>query len=62
MEDTWKKTTPRGTVEYTITGSNESGFIYFAQLEGNDIRHQQIGTSQLSRPEVEKLFADDFKL
>jgi hypothetical protein len=61
MDDTWKNETPLGTVQYTMTGSPQSGFVYTAQLEGNDIRHEQVGHNQLSREDVEKLFADDFE-
>jgi hypothetical protein len=37
MDDTWKNATPRGTVEYSMTGGKESGFIYKAQLEGDAV-------------------------
>ena len=36
MGDTWKNATLLGTVQYTMTGSSQSGFVYTAQLEGND--------------------------
>jgi hypothetical protein len=60
MDDNWKNETPRGIVEYKMTGRPESGFVYSAQLEGNDVIHQQADKHQLSRADVEKLFAKDF--
>jgi hypothetical protein len=61
MEEDWEGVTPKGMAKYTMRGSPESGFVYTAQLKGDSIVHTLSG-EQLSRIQVEKRFAENFRL
>jgi hypothetical protein len=60
FEDTWKKSAGGGIVTYTTTGVCELGFNYDAIFERGGLLTAtgKRSTGQLTREEIENLFAD----
>jgi hypothetical protein len=57
--DVWTKQTPtRKTITFKIEGDRKAGFVYSAKIEGRGIKEITGFREELTREEVEVLFAN----
>jgi hypothetical protein len=55
----WTKQTPTNkTVTFKIEGDRKSGFVYSAKIEGRDIKEITGFLEELTREQVEVMFAN----
>jgi len=59
MIDSWTKKSASGkTVTFKIEGDRKAGFLYSAKMDGRDIKEISGSLKELTREDVETMFAN----